>query len=118
MSKSILQDKDRDRSCYLCRILHEIDMEQIREEHHVMFGGQHRKKAERYGLKVYLCIPHHRTGNEAVHKNAEISDLLKEIAQIAFEKKHGHELWMKEFGRNYISDEDRARYLPEQEEEC
>lgn len=118
MSKSILQDKDRDRSCYLCRILHEIDMEQVREEHHVMFGRGHRKKAEHYGLKVYLCIPHHRTGKEAVHNNTQISNLLKEIAQIAFEKKYSYELWMKEFGRNYISDEDRTRYLPEQEEEC
>ncbi len=118
MAKSILQDKDKDPSCYLCNILHNIDMEQIREEHHVMFGGQHRKKSEHYGLKVYLCIPHHRTGKEAAHLNKEINELLREIAQIAFEKKYSHEFWMKEFGRNYISDEDRTRYLSEQEETC
>ena len=113
MSKSILHNKNTDGSCYLCRILHNIDMEQIREEHHIMFGGQHRKKSEHYGLKVYLCIPHHRTGKEAVHLNKETNELLKEIAQIAFEKKYNHELWMKEFGRNYISEEDRTRYLSE-----
>ena len=111
MSKSIIQNKDKDRSCYLCNILHGIDMEQIREEHHIMFGGQHRKKAEHYGLKVYLCIPHHRTGKEAVHINKEMNEFLRVIAQIAFEKKYSNELWMQEFGRNYISDEVRERYL-------
>lgn len=117
MSKSIIQDKKKDPSCYLCNLLHGIDMDQIREEHHIMFGGQHRKKSEHYGLKVYLCILHHRTGREAVHINKETNELLKEIAQIAFEKKYSHELWMQEFGKNYVSDEDRARYLGEKEEE-
>ena len=117
MSKSIIQDKKKDQSCYLCNLLHGIDMEQIREEHHIMFGGQHRKKSEHFGLKVYLCVLHHRTGREAVHINKETNELLKEIAQIAFEKKYSHELWMQEFGKNYISNEDRERYLGEKEEE-
>lgn len=118
MSKSIIQDKKKDQSCYLCNLLHGIDMEQIREEHHVMFGGKFKKKAEHYGLKVYLCVPHHRTGKEAAHLNIDINNLLREIAQIAFEKKYSHELWMQEFGKNYVSDEDRERYLSEQEETC
>lgn len=110
MSKSIIQTKE-DKACYLCRLLHGIDMEQITEEHHIMFGNKFRRRAEHYGLKVNLCIPHHRTGKEAVHMNKEINDLLREIAQIAFEKKHSYELWMREFGKNYVSEEDRVRYL-------
>lgn len=110
MSKSILQDK-RDEACYLCRLLHEDESPKFRHEHHVMFGNKFKKKAEHYGLKVMLCVPHHETGKEAVHTNIEINRLLREIAQITFEKKYSHELWMKEFGKNYVSDEDRARYL-------
>lgn len=80
------------------------------EEHHVL-GGSNRKNSEHYGLKVMLCIPHHRTGAEAVHINAEISNMLKEIAQVKFEKKYGHEKWMGVFGKNYISEETRERYI-------
>ena len=110
MSKSILQD-ERDEACYLCRLLHGDESPKFRHEHHVMFGSKFRRKAEHYGLKVKLCVPHHETGEEAVHTNIEINRLLREIAQIAFEKKYSHELWMKEFGKNYVSDENRARYL-------
>ncbi len=110
MSRSIIQPKE-DRTCYLCRLLHGIEEEQFTHEHHIMFGNKFRRKAEHYGLKVRLCVPHHETGGEAVHRNKEINDLLREIAQIAFEKKYSHELWMQEFGKNYVSDEDRARYL-------
>lgn len=51
------------------------------EEHHI-FGGSNRKKSEKYGLKVYLCgNEHHRLGEYSAHKNADISNKLKEIAQ-------------------------------------
>lgn len=110
MSKSIIQPKE-DRACYLCRLLHGIDVEQFTHEHHIMFGNKFKKKAEHYGLKVNLCVWHHEIGKEAVHINKEINDLLREIAQIAFEKKYSYELWMKKFGKNYVSDEDRERYL-------
>lgn len=102
MAKSILQDKN-DRTCFLCRLLDNNYSECIiREEHHVMFGNPWKKKSEHYGLKVYLCIPHHRTGKAAVHINAQVNRQLREIAQKEFEKRYPHELWMKEFDRNYI----------------
>ena len=72
------------------------------EEHHVMFGTADRKLSEKYGLKVMLCPEHHRTGFNAVHRNKNVNIILRMNAQEAFERKHGHDLWMKEFGRNYL----------------
>lgn len=102
MSKSILHRKDG--TCFLCQTLHSnMGHYTWTEEHHVIFGRGRRKKSEHYGLKVYLCNEHHKAnGKESPHGNETIRDLLSEIAQITFESKHDHELWMKEFGENYI----------------
>lgn len=62
------------KECYICRqLLNEQGIfKQLTpynlEEHHIMHGTANRKVSERYGLKVYLCIPHHRTGDNAVHR--------------------------------------------------
>lgn len=106
MSKSILQDK-RGGECYLCKLLLGIDTPAAsREEHHVMHGTANRRLSEHYGLKVYLCPYHHRTGPEAVHRCQRTDTALKEMAQRTFEKKHSHEKWMEVFGRNYLSAEE------------
>ena len=115
MSRSILHNKN-DGTCYLCKLLNVWNKDwsvPVLEEHHVIFGKAYRKKAEHYGLKVYLCVQHHRTSREAVHQNVETSNLLKKIAQIAFEKRYDHETWMEEFDKNYLTDEERKRYLEE-----
>ncbi|MBD5529714.1 MAG: hypothetical protein HDR02_15125 [Lachnospiraceae bacterium] len=105
MSKSILQDK-RGGECYLCKLLLGIDTPVAsREEHHIMHGTANRRLSEHYGLKVYLCPYHHRTGPEAVHRCQRTDTALKEMAQRTFEKKHSHEKWMEVFGRNYLSEE-------------
>lgn len=101
MSKSIMHDK-RDGTCYLCILLNQDYDRRINlEEHHAIEGNPGRKLSEHYGLKVYLCIPHHRTSQEAVHKNLQNRRLIEKAAQKAFEKKYSHELWMEVFGRNY-----------------
>ena len=102
MSKSIIQDYSH-RQCYLCEYLKGIrdDNQPNLEEHHIMMGPL-RKKSEHYGLKVLLCPYHHRTSKEAVHQNAENELFLKIVAQAAFEKKYSHELWMQEFGKNFL----------------
>ena len=102
MSKSIIQDYSK-RQCYLCGYLLGVWDENIPnlEEHHIMMG-KWRKKSEHYGLKVLLCPAHHRTSSEAVHVNAENEMFLKIVAQHAFELKHSHEEWMKEFGKNFM----------------
>ena len=60
-----------------------------------------RQKSEELGLKVYLCVEHHRTGLEAVHRNIEISRVLQQKAQQTYEQTHSHAEWMQEIGRNY-----------------
>ncbi len=102
MARSIMQDK-RGGECYLCNILLGIDTPApCREEHHVMHGTANRRLAEHYGLKVYLCPVHHRTGPEAVHTDPRMDMMLKQAAQRAFERKYSHGKWMEVFGKNYL----------------
>ena len=93
---------DRDKHCYLCMLLHDDYHEKIVEEHHVIPGTWGRQKSEELGLKVYLCVEHHRTGPEAVHRSIEISRVLQQKAQKTYEQTHSHSEWMREVGRNYI----------------
>lgn len=102
MSKSIMQDK-RGGECYLCSLLLGIDTPAlIREEHHVMHGTANRKLSEHYGLKVYLCPYHHRSGPQAVHRCRQTDILLIQAAQRVFERKYGYKKWMEVFGKNYL----------------
>lgn len=98
MSKSIINNQKR---CYRCgagswRAIH---------KHHI-FRGPFRDKSEKWGCWVYLCADHH-VGNHGVHNTTEGQAYwlqLKKIAQTEFEKRHGHELFMKEFKRNYLEE--------------
>lgn len=57
--KSIMQPKG-DRRCYLCMLLDgDFTYKPYLEEHHVLFGNTH-AFAEAEGLKVNLCLEHHR----------------------------------------------------------
>ena len=88
---SIIQDR---KECYVCK-------SPFVEEHHIFFGSL-RKKSEKHGLKVWLCPTHHRDNKHGVHGNRELDIRLKCIGQMAFEEIHRHELYMKEFRRNYL----------------
>lgn len=71
--------------------------------HHCMHGTANRKKADKYGLTVWLCQECH----EHLHSAKEIrwrefDQELKEDAQRRFEDLYGHELWMHEFGKSYL----------------
>lgn len=108
MAKSIMQDK-KDGQCYLCRLLHgDYSVKAVREEHHVMGGTANRKLSEKYGLKVYLDPDHHQYGSEAVHRNAEVAELLHKEAQKAFEKMYPDLSFQKIFGKNYLTDTESA----------
>lgn len=98
--KSIMQDKQA-HTCYLCMMLHSDFTEKQTQEHHVIFGTANRKLSEKYGLKVYLCLEHHETGREAVHRNAETALLVKKAAQRAFEKRWPDLDFRKIFGKNF-----------------
>lgn len=104
--KSIMHNK-KDGTCYLCMMLHDDDsIKEVRQEHHIFGGTANRKLSERYGLKVYLCLDHHLTGPEAVHKDVKIAILLKQDGQRAFRKRYPNMNFMKIFGKNYLTDDE------------
>lgn len=90
--KSIIQDEKR---CFKCRT-------PFVEEHHIFYGTANRKLSEKYGLKIWLCPKHHRTGEEAAHRNREIDLEYKRMAQTIFEETHTREEFLKIFGKNYL----------------
>lgn len=98
--KSIL--KTRKGVCYLCSRLNGDYRTKYTEEHHILYGGGRRIRAEGEGIKVYLCIPHHREGQQAVHANREIRELLCRTAQKEYERTHTHDEWMEIAGKNYL----------------
>ena len=100
--KSIMQDKEAGQ-CYLCRLLHgDYGIKPVRQEHHVMGG------TAKYGLKIWLDPDHHLYGPEAVHKNAEVAEILHREAQKAFEKTYPDLDFMKIFGKNYLTENERT----------
>lgn len=75
----------------------------ILEKHHCIHGTGWRKKADKYGLTVWLCSKHHRDSKIGVHGQNTKADLhLKRVAQTAFEAKYSHVKWMNVFGKNYL----------------
>ena len=111
--KSILQEKDG--TCYLCRKLHGDYSRKPVQEHHVVYGTANRRKSEKYGLKVYLCLHHHKEGPEAVHVNAELAGMLKAEAQQEFAGHFPDLDWMNIFGKNY--DIGRRKEIPAQRQQ-
>ena len=103
MAKSIIQTE---KECFICRHMlgDGIDLPPRSLEEHHIFNAANRKLSEQYGLKVWLCINHHREGMNAVHRHPYPMILLKRIGQQAFEEKYGHEEFMKIFGRNYLEE--------------
>ena len=88
--------------CYLCARLNGDYSVKQTEEHHILFGAGQRAISEENGLKVDLCIEHHRTGQQAVHNNRETRELLCKIAQTEFEKAHTREEWEQIARKNYL----------------
>ena len=97
---SIMQEKDG--TCYLCVLLQQdYRTHSYLEEHHI-YGGPNRDRSEAEGLKVYLCLRHHRIGPEAVHNNAEIMRILRQQGQIIYEQTHSREEFRSLMGKSYL----------------
>ena len=90
--------------CYLCERSGAIRKWDYLEEHHI-FGGPNRKISEQEGLKVKLCVWHHRNGPDAVHRNVSMMRILQQDAQRAYEQTHSREEFMRLIGRNYLGNE-------------
>ncbi len=95
MAKSIICNI---KECYFCGSRTNL------HKHHIM-GGPNRPLAEKDGLWVYLCQPHHIYSPDAVHVNIKRNLELKKIAQRAYEKLYGHDKWMSRYSKNYLEEE-------------
>ena len=87
----------KDKKCFFCGNTQNLD------EHHCLHGTANRKKADKYGLTVWLCPYHHTLGLKAVHKCKSTDRLLQVYAQRYFLENIGDmDLWMAEFRKNYL----------------
>ena len=99
--KGILHEKNG--TCYLCmRLNNDYRIHAYLEEHHVIPGAAGRRISEENGLKVYLCLPHHRGSAAAVHRNHDNMLLIQQDAQKVFEQIRSHKDWMRIVGKNYL----------------
>lgn len=68
---------------------------------HEVFYGSYRLVSIRWGMVIPLCLKHHTEGIYSVHFNRELDLELKKMAQTIFEKRYGHDLFMREFKIDY-----------------
>ena len=93
MAKSIIQSE---KECLVCGTTQGLHC------HHVIGGTANRKLSEEYGLKVWLCQPHH-TGTFGVHFDKGLDTQLKKLAQERFEAVYGQNISFRDvFGKNFI----------------
>ena len=81
--------------CYLCG----APNPQI---HHI-FNGANKKKSEKYGLIMPLCMNHH-TGDDGVHTIPRKMQVTKEFGQEMFELYYPELNFFVIFGKNYKED--------------
>lgn len=115
--KSIMHSKDSG-YCYLCALLNGDYSYKQTEEHHVVFGSGERELSEEWGLKVYLCMGHHREGPDAPHNNPEIREMLCKKARQYFEINYPDEDWEQIFKKRYLTDETTKEIDEKAETDC
>lgn len=102
MAKSVLQ---KNKECYLCRKMFDEENTRNLHEHHIFEGGTsgRRTNSEKYGMKVYLCAPHHNMSDEGEHFNSRADRLLKQEAQRFFEANIGtRKQFIEVFIKSYL----------------
>lgn len=90
----------KDDTCFLCK----RNRHAGRLEIHHIFGAANRKLSDRYGLTVTLCSECHRTGEHAVHRNADTMQYLHEYGQRKAMQENNWNTadFMAVFGKNYL----------------
>lgn len=94
MAQSIMQDEKK---CYITGQTNNLHL------HHV-FAGSRRKISDREGFVVYLAGWLHNQSEHGVHgkHGHELDLMLKQHAQIAYEKEHSREEFIALIGKNYL----------------
>ena len=97
MAQSIMQKIEGGkevRKCYLTGRTDNLD------KHHCM-NGPFRKKAEAYGLWIFLQHDVHMKLHQT-KQGQKVARWLKQQAQEAFERKYGHDKFIEVFRKNYL----------------
>ena len=95
MLDSVLQ---KEKCCFVCGAMQGLEC------HHIYGGIANRPISEKLGLKVWLCVEHHR-GTDGVHgKNGKIlMEHLHKKGQEYFEEHYGNRMdFIKSFGKSYL----------------
>ncbi len=87
--------------CFLCGNYETV------ERHHI-FQGALRKKADKLKLTVYLCPWCHQYDADSVHRSGETRLILNKYGQrrAMIEQGWSKEDFIREFGKNYLSDQE------------
>lgn len=90
-------------TCFLCGNYETV------ERHHI-FQGALRKKADRYKLTVMLCPWCHQYDPDSVHRSAETRLVLHKYGQRKAMREQGWSVedFIREFGRNYLDEDELA----------
>lgn len=97
MSESIISKTENGKTlriCYLTGSTQNLDL------HHIM-NGSLRKKSDEFGLWVFLRHDVHMKLHQTA-QGQKVARWLKQQAQEQFERRYGHDKWMKEFHKNYL----------------
>ena len=81
--------------CYICEKNKKRDL-------HEIFGGSNRQKSMEWGLVIPICGECH----DKWKFDKELRQTYQGQAQEIFEEKYSHELFMKEFRKNFIKMEE------------
>lgn len=102
--------------CFLCGCYMPV------EQHHIFrcVGGASRTKSDKLGLTVDLCHGCHQASPVSAHRCAETDRKLKRFGQrkAMLEQGWDKNTFIREFGRNYLDEDDLAEIREMQEMEA
>ena len=81
--------------CYICQVKRKKYLNEV-------FGGSNRQMSMKYGLVIPVC----RKCHSEYDINKELRLKYQQEAQRIFEEKYSHELFMKEFKKNKLMEEE------------
>lgn len=81
-----------DGRCYHCKC------RPVTAPHEPLMGNKYRKLSINHNLVIGVCDECHRL----LHSDDKLNTVYKQEMQRIFEREHGHEEWMRVFGRNYL----------------
>lgn len=70
--------------------------------HELIYGRGRRELCKEDGLYVFLCPACHKWEHEGGGLTFPSGNTLKQVGQLAYERNHTREEFMKRYGRNYL----------------